>query len=73
MNILEYIGKHNKNIFADWFETLEPVAAAKVTLAIEKMRNGLLGDVKPVGSGVSERRINYGAGYRYTLHKTAKH
>ncbi len=31
---------------------------------IERAENGNLGDVKPVGAGVSEMRIDMGAGYR---------
>ncbi len=50
--------------FADWFESLEPRAAAKVRTAIARIETGNLGDVKPVGKGVSERRIDFGPGYR---------
>jgi len=39
-------------------------AAAIVTTRIERIRMGLLGDVRSVGSGVNELRINYGPGYR---------
>lgn len=31
---------------------------------IIRMENGNLGDVKPVGSGVSEARLQFGPGYR---------
>ncbi len=50
--------------FADWFKDLEPRAAAKVRTAIARIETGNLGDVKPVGEGVSERRIDFGPGYR---------
>ena len=37
--------------------------AAIIAANIEKLRRGL-GDIEPVGEGVSEIRINYGPGYR---------
>jgi putative addiction module killer protein len=37
---------------------------AKIQVRIERLRAGNPGDVRPVGSGVSELRINYGPGYR---------
>jgi putative addiction module killer protein len=39
-------------------------AAAKVRTAIARIETGNLGDVRPVGEGVSERRIDFGPGYR---------
>jgi putative addiction module killer protein len=50
--------------FAGWFSSLNAKAAARVTTVIERMADGNMGDVKPVGDGVSERRIDYGPGYR---------
>ena len=48
-----------------WISTLrDRKAAAMVTTRVERIRMGLLGDVRSVGSGVSELRINYGPGYR---------
>ena len=45
-------------------------ARAKVLARIERLIGGNPGDVKPVGAGVSELRINYGPGYRvYYLQK----
>ncbi len=50
--------------FADWFDGLDARAAAKVRTAIARIETGNFGDVKPVGAGVSERRIDFGPGYR---------
>ena len=48
----------------EWFNALDTQAALKVTTAIAGIKTGNLGDVKPVGQGVSERRIPFGPGYR---------
>jgi putative addiction module killer protein len=48
----------------DGSSRLPPVAAAKVGTARHRMAQGNLGDVKPVGEGVSERIIDWGRGYR---------
>ena len=36
-------------------------------MRLRRLRDGILGDVKPVGEGVSELRIDYGPGYRAYL------
>lgn len=38
--------------------------AARVLVRIERLAADNPGDVKPVGRGISELRINYGPGYR---------
>lgn len=51
--------------FAKWLKSLrDERAAAKIAQRIVRLQSGLLGDVKPVGGGVSELRIDYGPGYR---------
>jgi putative addiction module killer protein len=48
-----------------WLEGLRDLRdRAKVLARIERLIGGNPGDVRPVGSDVSELRINYGPGYR---------
>jgi putative addiction module killer protein len=52
-------------LFAEWLDGLRDLRArARVQVRIERLASGLVGDVKPVGEGVSELRIDYGPGYR---------
>ena len=51
--------------FAKWLDGLNDIRArARILVRIERLAAGNPGDVKPVGEGVSELRINYGPGYR---------
>jgi len=51
--------------FEKWFNGLrDRQAQARITARISRLALGNAGDVKPVGAGVSEMRIDYGPGYR---------
>ena len=51
--------------FEKWFSGLrDSQAQARINARIRRLSLGNPGDVKPVGSGVSEMRIDYGPGYR---------
>ncbi|HUW24917.1 MAG TPA: type II toxin-antitoxin system RelE/ParE family toxin [Gallionella sp.] len=39
-------------------------ARARIQARVERLRAGNPGDVKPIGAGASEMRIDYGPGYR---------
>lgn len=58
-------------VFSRWLESLRDAQArVRVQSRILRLRQGNAGDVKPVGGGVSEMRIDYGPGYRvYFLRK----
>ena len=51
--------------YADWFDSLrDRKARARIDVRIRRLSLGNPGDVRPIGSGVSELRIDYGPGYR---------
>jgi len=51
--------------YAKWIDKLHDVRArARILARVERLATGNPGDVKPVGKGVSELRIDYGPGYR---------
>lgn len=51
--------------YAQWLDGLRDIhARARVLARVERLAVGNPGDVKPVGEGVSELRIDYGPGYR---------
>jgi putative addiction module killer protein len=53
------------DVYAQWFKNLRDAQArARIDVRIRRISLGNFGDVKPVGEGVSELRIDYGPGYR---------
>lgn len=53
------------DVYATWLDELKDIRArARIQVRIERLAAGNPGDVKPVGEGVSELRIDYGPGYR---------
>ena len=59
-----YVAPEGGQPFAEWFARLESVARAKVTRAIVRLEQGNFSNVKSVGAGVFEYRIDFGPGYR---------
>jgi putative addiction module killer protein len=64
LEIRYYVADDGEEPFAKWFADLEPVARAKITRAVARMEQGNLSNVKSVGEGVLEFRIDFGPGYR---------
>ena len=59
-----YVEPDGRQPFAEWFADLETTARAKVTRAIVRLEQGNFSNVKSVGEGVFEYRIDFGPGYR---------
>jgi putative addiction module killer protein len=52
-------------VYAEWIDNLrDQQARARILVRVERLAAGNPGDVKPVGSGVSELRVHFGPGYR---------
>lgn len=64
MDVREYLTPKGDSPFGAWFDDLDPQAAAKVSVALVRIGQGNLSNVKGVGSDVFEFRLNYGPGYR---------
>jgi len=60
----QYVDANGKNPHEEWFLDLHASAAARVTVAIIRMEQGNLGNVKGVGQGVFEYRLDFGPSYR---------
>ena len=64
IQVLEYIDREGRSPYAKWFDSLNAIAAAKVATALYRLADGNFSSVKGVGSGVYERKIDFGPGYR---------
>jgi putative addiction module killer protein len=59
--------------YSEWFSGLrDRQAKARIDIRIRRLSMGNPGDVKPVGQGVSELRIDYGSGYRVYFKQKGK-
>ena len=62
--VREYLDGSGRSPFGRWFARLGSPAAARVTAALYRLEQGNTSNVKSVGKGVSEYRIDLGPGYR---------
>jgi len=64
VRVFEYLDSQDRSPYAKWFEGLNGTAAARVASALYRLAEGNFSNVKGVGAGVFERKIDFGPGYR---------
>lgn len=64
VDVREFLNPSGRSPFAHWFEELNAVAAARVTVALKRLSQGNFSNVEGVGGGVYELKIDFGPGYR---------
>ena len=64
IRVAEYLDPSGRSPFRRWFDDLDATAAAKVSTALYRLGQGNFSNVKGVGGGVFEYRIDFGPGYR---------
>ncbi len=67
MIVEEYVREDGSNPFGSWFDDLDPQAAAKVATATLRLEMGNTSNIKWIGGGLGEYRIDWGPGYRLYL------
>ena len=72
LEIRYYIAASGEGPFAEWFAELDPAASAKIVRALARIEQGNLSNVKSVGEGVLEYRIDFGPGYRIYFGRDGK-
>lgn len=66
MRVEEYIKADGSSPYQEWFDSLDAIAAAKVSVVKTRMELGNTSNIKWF-DGIGEYRIDWGAGYRIYL------
>ena len=62
--IKEYTEGAGRSPFADWFDSLDAVTAARIDKYIRRLEAGNFGAAKALNEGIFELRLDFGPGYR---------
>jgi len=67
IEVVAYVDASGNSPFARWFAGLDYAAAARVGAALLRIEHGNLSNLKGLGGGLAEYKINVGPGYRIYL------
>jgi putative addiction module killer protein len=59
-----YLNERGRSPFREWFGRLDSSARVRITTIVERLRHGHFSNVKPLGDGILEWRVDSGPGYR---------
>jgi putative addiction module killer protein len=71
METQAYKREDGSSPYQDWFDSLDRIAAAKVASVVLRLEHGNKSNLKRIGE-ISERKINWGPGYRIYLAQEGK-
>ena len=69
--IKEYV-ESGSSPFADWFDSLDAVTAARIDKYVRRLEAGNFGSAKALQDGVSELKLDFGPGYRVYFGRDGK-
>ncbi|MEI6757904.1 MAG: type II toxin-antitoxin system RelE/ParE family toxin [Chlorobium sp.] len=64
VEVFEYVDQNGNCPFRDWFDSLDSVPAARAAVYLERVVQGNYLNVAPIGSALSEIKLDFGPGYR---------
>jgi putative addiction module killer protein len=64
LSLKYYLRADGSSPFRTWFESLNDIAHARVTRYLTRLEQGNTSNVKAIGEGVSELKVDFGPGYR---------
>ena len=64
IEVVEYIDERGRSPFGRWADRLGSIARVRINASVTRLEAGNLSNVRSVGRGVFENRINVGPGYR---------
>ena len=71
VNVQEYLKEDGTSPYQKWFNSLDHLAASKITVAVSRLELGNTSSIKWFGS-FGEYKIYWGPGYRIYLAKEGK-